>query len=143
MSMRVKQLAITVQNASGQLARLTGHFNENCVRVIALYISSQESDKATICVVVSDPDLALSLLRSLGFEVVVTDVVAAQVPSHPGGLYAIFRTLGDNGVNIRQAYPAVEVGKPILILDVDAPEVAVKCLSDNWITLFGTSLYVI
>ncbi len=67
--------------------------------------------------VVDKTDEAYSALRSAGFTVALTEVLAVEVKYEPGGLYQIAKALGDAGINIEYVYAfAFERERALIIL---------------------------
>lgn len=138
--MTIKEVVIKVENRPGELARIVGHLYENDVKVSAFWVGT-ENEKATLRFVTSDPDSALSVLTGLGFKPTTSDAIAARVPDHPGGLNTLLMILRSAEINILHIYPCLETQDPILILEVDNTEAAVKALKSNWINLCDERLY--
>ena len=138
--MTVKELILGVKNRPDELSRIIGHLYENDVKVPAFWLGT-ENKKASLRFVASDPEAAASVLTGLGFKVKTMDVVAAQVPDHPGGLSTILTLLHAARIQILQIYPCLETRDPILILEVDKTEEAVQTLKNNWIHLYDERLY--
>lgn len=138
--MTVKEIILGVKNRPGELSRIIGHLYENDVKVPAFWVGT-ENKKATLRFIASDPEAAILVLTGLGFRVKTMDVVAAKVPDHPGGLNAILKLLHSANINILHIYSCLETRDPILILEVDNTEEAVKVLKNNWITLYDERVY--
>jgi hypothetical protein len=138
--MTIKELVVTIQDRPGELARIIGHLYENDVKVLAFWVGA-ENKKGTLRFIASDPGAAVSVLTGLGFKVATMDVIAAQVPDHPGGLNSILRILESEKVNILHIYPCLQMKDPVLILEVDKVEEAVTGLTTNWINLYDERLY--
>jgi hypothetical protein len=84
------------------------------------------------------------VLRSHGYSVKETDVLAVEVPDHPGGLKAVLKPLREAKINVTFFYPYLgrgESGQPVVILGVDKIEEAVKLLEKNWVHTFGDEIY--
>ena len=138
--MTVKELVLDVKDRSGELARIIGRLYENDVKVRAFWVGS-ENKKATLRLVTSDPKAAISVLTGLGCKVKMNDVIAAQVPDHPGGLNSFLKLLENAEIDIRYIYPCLETEHTILILEVDKTKKAVKVLEENWIHLYDEKIY--
>lgn len=138
--MTVKEIVLGIKNKPGELSRIIGHLYENDVKVPAFWVGA-ENKKATLRFITSDPAAAVSVLTGLGFKVKTMDVVAARIPDHPGGLNTILKLLQSASINILHIYPCLETRDPILILEVDKTEEAVKVLQDNWINLYDEKIY--
>jgi hypothetical protein len=138
--MTVKELVVGIKDQPGELARIIGHLYDNDVKVTAFWVGA-ENEKATLRFITSDPKAAVSVLTGLGCKAKTRDVIAAQVPDHPGGLNSILKLLEGAKINIRHIYPCLETKDSILILEVDKTKKAVKVLEDNWITLYNERVY--
>ena len=138
--MTVKEIILGVRNRPGELSRIIGHLYENDVKVPAFWVGT-ENKNATLRFIASDPEGALLVLTGLGFKAKTMDVLAAKVPDHPGGLNTILELLQASKINILHVYPCLESRDPILILEVDDTEEAVKVLKNNWIGLYDERVY--
>lgn len=138
--MTVKELVLDVKDRSGELAGIIGRLYENDVKVRAFWVGS-EKKKATLRLVTSDPKAAISVLTGLGCKVKMNDVIAAQVPDHPGGLNSFLKLLENAEIDIRHIYPCLETEHTILILEVDKTKKAVNVLEENWIHLYDEKIY--
>ena len=88
----VKQLDLSVRNETGSLSDVISLLNGNGVTVIAFYLSGKE-DKGRERLIANDPEKALNILLTTGYNGEVNDVIACEMPSHPGGLNAILKSL--------------------------------------------------
>ncbi|MBW1741369.1 MAG: hypothetical protein JRJ42_09605 [Deltaproteobacteria bacterium] len=138
--MTVKEIILSVENKPGKLSHIISHLYENDVKVPAFWVGTTKK-KATLRFVTSDPKGAISVLTGLGFKIETMDVVAAQVPDHPGGLNTLLKLLQSANINILHIYPCLETQDTILILEVDKTEEAIKVLKSNWINLYDEKLY--
>jgi hypothetical protein len=138
--MTVKELVVEIKDQPGELARLIAHLYENDVKVPAFWVGAANK-KATLRFIASDPKAAVSVLTGLGCKAKTTEVIAAQVPSHPGGLNSLLKLLEGAKINIRHIYPGLETKDAVVILDVDKTKKAIKVLEDNWIKLYDERIY--
>jgi len=136
----VKQIVLGLKDRPGELARIIGHLYENDVSVIAFWVGT-ENKTANLRCIASDPGAAMSILTGLGCKAKTMDVIAVQVPDHPGGLNTILKLLHSANIHIAHIYPCLEIPEPILILEVDQTKKAVKVLQDNWINLYDKKIY--
>jgi hypothetical protein len=100
-----------------------------------------EKKKATLRFITSDPKSAISVLTGLGLKVGTSEVIAAQIPDHPGGLNTILKILQSRDINILHIYPCLQTQDPVLILEVDKTGEAVTALENSWIRLYDEKLY--
>ncbi|MDD5191415.1 MAG: hypothetical protein PHE50_10325, partial [Dehalococcoidales bacterium] len=79
-----------------------------------------------------------------GYAVKETEVIAVEVPDHPGGLTAVLKPLNTADINVLYLYPYLgrgESGQPIVIVGVNKTEEAVQALTKNWVHTFGKEIY--
>ena len=134
--MTVKEVVLEIENRPGELARIFGHLYDNDVRISAFWVGSRDG-AAELRFIASDSDSAVSLLTGLNLSASVSDVMAAKIPDHPGGINAILNILKSADIDIRHVYSSLETRDPVLVLDVDKPAEAAGALKENWITLLN------
>ncbi|MGC4056222.1 MAG: hypothetical protein QM757_46045 [Paludibaculum sp.] len=127
--MKIQQLSIFSENKPGHLiapCRLLAHEGINMQAM-----SLADSQRFGILrIIVSDWQRARNLLEAAGFVVRVTEVVAIEVPDHPGGLSAVLDLFEGSSINIEYmyAFPLVHDGKAALIFRFDHPDAAIEKL---------------
>ncbi|MBI4774012.1 MAG: amino acid-binding protein [Deltaproteobacteria bacterium] len=137
----VKQLTVSMQNQPGKLAEVEGLLTDNGVSVLALSADTSDN-KGTLRFVANDPDKASNVLKSFGYDVAEQAVIAAEVPSHPGGMLAILKPLHQAQINVGFIYNTMFIGdKVIVIVGIDKIEEGIDVLRKNWINLFDEKLY--
>jgi hypothetical protein len=137
----VKQLVVSMPNQPGKLAEIEGLLTDNGVNVLAMSAETS-GDRGTLRFVVNDPEKASNVLKSVGSEVNEQTVLAAEVPSHPGGLHAILKPLQQAQINVESIYNTMSAGGTVIvILCVDKIEEGMDVLSKNWIRLYDDKLY--
>jgi hypothetical protein len=143
--MFIKQLSISVENVPGSLMDLSERLGIEGINIRA--ISLVEADKTSAVRFVTDnPDKTVNVLRSNGYAVVETDVIAVEVPDHPGGLLAVLKPLKAAKINVIYLYPFLgrgESGQAIVIIAVDKTQEAVNVLKKNWVRTFGREIYAL
>jgi hypothetical protein len=138
--MTVKQIVTGLKDKPGELSRIVAQLYENDVNIIAFWVGSEETT-ATLRFIASSPDTAKSVLTGMGCKVKTKNVIAAQVPDHPGGLNSVLKLLHAANINIVHIYPCLQTPRPTLILEVDKIRPAVKILQSNWINLLDKKIY--
>ncbi len=139
--MTVKQLDLLMRNETGSLSEVIDLLNANGVTVIAFYLTGIK-DKGRVRLITNDPDKALNILLTGGYKVEINDVIACEMPSHPGGINAILRPLKEADLNIDLLYTCMGTGiRTVLIMAVNDLERALKILGENWIRILGDELY--
>ena len=141
--MSVKQISVNLENVPGKLSEMNSYLEENGIDMIALSVADA-ADKSAIRLVASDPEKAANVLKSHGYSVNMMDVLAVEVPNHPGGLKAILKSLKEISVNVNYLYMCLGTGeKMILIMGVDKMVEAIQVLKKNWIQIYDEELYTL
>jgi len=143
--MAIKQISVSLENVPGTLMDISERLGIEGINIRA--ISVAEADKTSAVRFVTDnPAKTMNVLRSHGYAVVETDVIAVEVPDHPGGLLAVLKPLKAAKINVIYLYPFLgrgESGQAIIILAVDKTQEAVNVLKKNWVRTFGREIYAL
>ena len=141
--MSVKQISTSLENIPGKFSEVIEYLGENGVNVIALSVADT-ADISTIRFVANDPEKAANVLRSHGYSVKITDVLAVEAPHHPGGLNAVLKPLKEANININYLYTCLARSEnAVLIVGVDNMEEAVRVLKKNWVRMIDEEIYTI
>ena len=141
--MCVKQISISLENVPGKFLDVSERLGAEGINIRAISVADT-SDVSTVRFVADDPEKSINVLKSQGYSIKETDVIAVEVPDHPGGLQAVLKPLKGAGINVHYLYPYLgrgESGQPIVILGVDKSDEAVKVLNKNWVHTFGKEIY--
>ena len=141
--MSVKQISVSLENVPGKLLAISEYLGAEGINIRAISVADT-SDISTVRFVVDDPDKCINVLRSHGYSLKETDVMAVEVPDHPGGLQAILKPLMAADINVLYLYPYLgrgESGQPIVIVGVNQTEDATKVLKKNWVQTLGKEIY--
>ncbi len=139
--MSVKQISVSLENMPGKLSEVSEYLGENGINIIALSIADT-ADMSAIRFVANDPEKAANVLKTHGYSIRMTDVLAVETPNHPGGLNAVLKPLKEVSVNVNYLYPCLGTGeKTILIVGVDKIEDAIAVLKKNWVHMYDEELY--
>lgn len=128
--MRVKQLSVFVENQPGRLVDMLKTLAESKVNISALMVADT-ADFGIVRLIVSDVNRGSEALRKAGFTVKVTDVLKAEMPDVPGGLYrSIAEPLAKAGINLEYFYAFIDPtpGKAVVVLKVADIDKAEKIL---------------
>ena len=143
--MCVKQISISLDNVPGRLLEVSVFLGAEGINIRAISVADT-SDVSTVRFVADDPEKTTNVLRSHGYSVKETDVIAVEVPDHPGGLQAVLKPLKRANINVHYLYPYLgrgESGQPIIIVGVDKTEEALEVLKKNWVHTFGKEIYAL
>ena len=143
--MCVTQISVSLENVPGKFLDVSECLGSEGINIRAISVADT-SDMSTVRFVADDPARASNVLRSHGYAVKETDVIAVEVPDHPGGLQAVLKPLKGANINVTYFYPYLgrgESGQPIVILGVDKTDGAVAVLKKNWVHTFGKEIYTL
>ena len=143
--MCVKQISVSLENVPGKFLEVSEYLGAEGINIRAISVADT-SDISTVRFVPDDPQKTINVLRSHGYSVKETDVIAVEVPDHPGGLQAVLKPLKRANINVLYLYPYLgrgESGEPIIIVGVDRTEEAIKVLKKNWVYTFGEEIYAL
>jgi hypothetical protein len=143
--MCVKQISLSLENVPGKFLAVSECLGNEGINIRAISVADT-SDISTVRFVSDNPEKTLNVLKSYGYSIKETDVLAVEVPDHPGGLKAVLKPLRDAKINVTYLYPYLgrgESGQPIVILGVDKNEEAVAVLQKNWVKTFDKEIYAL
>jgi hypothetical protein len=143
--MAVKQISVSLDNTPGKFLAVSEKLGAEGINIRAITVADT-SDISTVRFVTDDPKKTQDVLRSHGYVIRESEVIAVEVPDHPGGLQAILKPLKAAGINVLYFYPFLgrgESGQPVVILGVDKTEDAVNVLKRNWVKTFGDEIYAL
>jgi hypothetical protein len=134
--MKIQQLSLFVENKPGHVAAPVELLAREGVDIRALYLADTQNF-GIVRMIVSDWRKAAALLEGRGFVVKMTEVLAVEVPDHPGGLADVLRALDGSGVNIEYmyAFPCMIGNQAILIFRFDDPDAAIARLQAKGINV--------
>ncbi len=143
--MCVKQISVSLENVPGKFLAVSECLGVEGINIRAISVADT-SDISTVRFVTDDPIKTVNVLKSHGYSVKETDVIAVEVPDHPGGLKAVLKPLRDANINVLYLYPYLgrgESGVPIVIIGVNKTEEAIEVLNKNWVHTFGKEIYAL
>ena len=137
----VKQIDLLLKNEPGTLSRVSDLLGANGINIIAFYVVT-EKDKGKLHFVANDPGKSINVLKTNGYQIKVQDVIACEIPHHPGGLNAVLKPLKEANLNVDYIYPCMGTGDiTVLVLGLKPVKEALKIMEDNWIRVLGDDLY--
>ncbi|MDD5126953.1 MAG: hypothetical protein PHR43_02485 [Dehalococcoidales bacterium] len=143
--MNVKQISVSLDNTPGKFLAISELLGVEGINIRAISVADT-SDISTVRFVTDNPDKTINVLKSHGYAVKETDVIAVEVPDHPGGLQAVLKPLKARNINVLYLYPFLgrgESGQPIVIVGADRTDEAVEVLKKNWVDTFGKEIYAL
>ena len=143
--MCVKQISVSLENVPGKFLDVSEYLRTEGINIRGISVADT-SDISTVRFVTDNPEKTANVLRSHGYSVKETDVIAVEVPDHPGGLQAVLKPLKSANINVLYFYTYLgrgESGQPIVIVGVDRTEDALEVLRRNWVHTFGKEIYAL
>ena len=143
--MFVKQISLSLENTPGKFLEVSEFLGVEGINIRAISVADT-SDVSTVRFVTDNPDKTTNVLKSHGYSIRETDVIAVEVPDHPGGLLAVLKPLKRADINVHYLYPYLgrgESGQPIIIVGVDKTQKAIDVLKKNWVHTFGNEIYAL
>ncbi len=105
--MKVQQISIFLENRAGRLSAVATLIGQAGINIRALSLADT-SDFGILRLIVDKPDAAQKALKENQFTFNITEVIAIEIPDHPGGLAYVLDVLEDAGVNVEYMYAFVE-----------------------------------
>ncbi|MFC1914382.1 ACT domain-containing protein [Chloroflexota bacterium] len=143
--MFVKQISVILENMPGALLNVSQLLGAEGINIRAISVADT-ADISTVRFVADKPKKTPNVLRSHGYSLKERDVLAVEVPDHPGGLQAVLKPLMGANINVLYLYPYLgrgESGQPIVIIGVDKIEEAQEVLKKNWVHTIGEEIYTL
>ena len=143
--MAVKQISVSLDNVPGKFLAVSECLGREGINIRAISVADT-SDISTVRFVTDNPQKTANVLKSNGYPVKENDVIAVEVPDHPGGLQAVLKPLRDASINVTYFYPYLgrgESGQPIVIIGVDKTDAAVAALKKNWVRTYDHEIYAL
>ncbi len=142
----IKEIAVKLENIPGALSNVSEVLSANGISILALTVRP-EGKTGAIHFVANDPDRVVNVLESAGLSPTVQEVIAAEIPHHPGAVNTLLKILKLAEVNIEYLYswigfPGAE-GSNVMLLGVDNPAQAHDALAREWVQLYGDELYTL
>ncbi|MFC2046664.1 ACT domain-containing protein [Chloroflexota bacterium] len=141
--MSVTQISISLENVPGKFLEISEILRAEGINIRAISVADT-ADISTVRFVTDNTKKTASVLRSYGYALKETNVIAVEVPDHPGGIQALLKPLKKANINVTYFYPYLgrgASGQPIVIVGVDRTEEAIEVLKDNWVYTFGEEIY--
>jgi hypothetical protein len=139
----VKQISVTLDNVPGTFLGISECLGDEGINIRAISVADT-SKVSTVRFVTDDPVKTANVLKSNGYKTHIDEVIAVEIPDHPGGMRAVLKPLKVSGINVLYFYPFLGRGEdwqPIVILGVDRTEDAMEILHKNWVKTFGDEIY--
>lgn len=141
--MSVTQISVSLENSPGKFLAISEYLGTEGINIRAISVADT-SDISTVRFVTDDPKKTVNVLKSHGYSIKETEVLAIEVPDHPGGLQAVLKPLKAADINVLYLYTYLgrgESSQPIVIVGVNKTTEAMEVLKKNWVHTFGDEIY--
>lgn len=137
--MKVRQLSLFLENKPGRLLEPCRLLAQAGINIRTLTLADTE-EFGLLRLIVSDWRRAFALLTEAGYACQLTEVLAVEVPDHPGGLASVLRIFEGTGVNIEYmyAFPFGRAGRAVLIFRFNDPDEAARLLLREGVNVLET-----
>ncbi len=135
----VPQLAVFLDNRVGKLREVLSHLNTEDIFVHAISVVDS-TDHAIVRLVVDQAEKAHDALREAHLPVVISELLAIEMPDERSALPQICRALLRAEINIHYAYPMMTRprGYGVLLVQCDNAMMAAEILDDCGFTLLDS-----
>ncbi len=137
--MFAEQISIFIENKVGRLAEVTAILRNANVNIRALSLADT-TDYGVLRLIVDNNDKAEDALKSEGFKMGKTIVLAVEVDDRPGGLNRVLDPMNDADVNVEYMYAFANTKgqNAIMIFRFDDHQRALEVLQKNNIKVINT-----
>jgi hypothetical protein len=137
--MKIHQISLFAENKPGHIAAPVRLLAQEGIDIRSMYLADTQQ-YGILRMIVSDWQKAARVLEEQGFVAKVTEVLAVEVPDHPGGLADVLGALEGTGINIEYMYgfPYPIGDEAILIFRFADPDVAIERLQAAGINLLAS-----
>jgi hypothetical protein len=123
------QVSIFLENKLGRLEKVTAVLSEAKINIRSIHLNHTANGWGILNLVVSDPQLALSLLHQGGMSAALREIIVVKMADAPGGLDDLLKAIAKAGVNFINAYGRVvdDRGSAFFVIDInDIPDARMK-----------------
>jgi len=134
----IQQISVFLENTPGRLAELTTQLGQHGIDMLALSIADTK-DFGVMRAIGSHTDKAQQVLTDAGFTANVTNVIAVEVPDHPGGLASVLCLLRDQNISVEYMYSFVRHidHNAVMIMRFANPDDALRVFTQHQIKLLS------
>ena len=135
--MSIQQISVFLENRTGQLAEITQLLAKEQVDIRAISIA-ETSDYGLARMIVDDVEKACAILKQHGDVVIMTPVLAVEVPDRPAGLAELLAVLAKENVAVEYMYSLFthKNDKAYMVLRISDEDAFFKAISDTDIQVF-------
>ena len=128
--MTIRQLSVFLENKTGHLNEILAVLAKNNINIVALTVADS-SDYGILRAIVSDPEMALEVLRAEHFTVRVHDILSLEMAPAPGSMSHILDLFTAADICIEYVYAFSFGSKSILMIRTDNLEKSMEVINFN------------
>jgi len=98
--MALREISLTLPNRPGALAGVARTLAKERINLAAISVDSS-SGKGRVRLIVNDPDRAMSLLRTAGYEADVREMIAIRLEDRSGSFLRVLEVLAKEKLNVQ------------------------------------------
>ena len=142
MSLKLKQLVVSIENAPGRLHEVTDALGNAGINLRALNLVDTGAF-GQLRLLVSDVPTARKILMEMQIPAYVNEVVAAEIVDKPGSLAALLKPLTRAGVTVIFMYAFITFakGKAIMIFRFSDNDKAIEVLKSSGTRLLDSEAF--
>jgi len=140
--MKLKQIAIAIENAPGRLFEVTHALGEADINLRALSLVDTGAF-GQLRLLVSDVAKARRILMEMHMPAQVNEVVAVEIEDRPGSLARMLRPLKDAHVQVLYTYAFLgfSQGRAVMIFRFSDNDRAIRILQENGMQLLDSEAF--
>lgn len=140
--MKLKQIVISIENATGRLFEVTEALGKAGINLRALNLVDTGAF-GQLRLLVSDVATARRILMEMQIPAFVNEVVAAEIEDRPGSLAAVLKPLKDANINVifMYAFIGFSSGGAVMIFRFSDNDKAVEILQANKVRILDSEAF--
>jgi hypothetical protein len=134
--MKIHQLSVFVENSPGHLLAPCRILADAGVNLVTLSLADTKQ-YGILRLIVRDWRRAKEILDAAGFVTNIAEVLAIEVPDHPGGLADVLGVMDRAKINVEYMYAFTEKrdDKAVLIFRFEDPDAAALALKNSQVNV--------
>jgi len=140
--MKLKQISVFLENKPGRMSHPCKALAEAGINILTLCLADTEQF-GILRLIVKDWKKAKHVLENAGCIVNISEVLAIEIPDHPGGMEKILGILEPNAVNIEYMYAFTlkRGNNAVLIARIEDIDRAISILREKQVNLLSASTF--
>ncbi|MGD8882583.1 MAG: amino acid-binding protein [Desulfobacterales bacterium] len=142
MSLKLKQIVVSIENEPGRLLEVTESLGEAGINLRALNLVDTGAF-GQLRLLVSDVATARKILMKMQIPAYVNEVVAAEIEDKPGSLARLLKPLTEAGVTVIFMYAFITFsnGNAIMVFRFSDNDKAIEVLKANGMSLLDAKAF--